>query len=230
MKLNIKGTICTNNHAMVYDWLGFDHSCPRHVNDTISKCAPGERLDVYINSGGGDVFSAVEMADAIRNYSGETAIHITGIAASAATIIMCAGNSDISPGSMIMVHNASSYAEGDCNVMGHEAEVLKKVNRAIATAYINKSGMSEAEALEMMNIETWLNADKAVEKRLIDKIAVPEPLQVAAALNEMLPQSVIDKVMTEIISKEHEDKSKSLLDIDIAQARLNLLKLKNGGM
>lgn len=226
MDVHVKGAITTNNNARIYQWLGMDCCSPRDFDNAIKK-ANGERLDIYINSGGGDVFSASEIANTIMSYKGGAMVHVVGLAASAASIIMCAAPSEIAPNAMVMVHNASSYAEGDTNVMSHEADVLAKVNKAIASAYMRKSGMSEAEALELMNKETWMNADEVVSRRLCDKIAVSSNVQMTASLETVLPKTVIDKI-SQAMQEEAEAQNKQKLEY--AQAQLNLLKLKTGGM
>lgn len=70
-----------------------------------------------------------------------------------------------------MIHNVSSYAAGDYNDMAHESDVLLKASKAVATAYRLKTGMSEDELIGLMDKETWLTADEAVEKGFIDKVA-----------------------------------------------------------
>ena len=219
MDLDVKGAIISNDDDWIYDWFMMDYTSPRKVREAIDK-ANGEKLDVYINSPGGDVFSGTEIADMIREYRGDVLIHITGLAASAASVVACARESEISPSSLFMVHNVSSYAAGDTRAMAHEAEVLQQANRAIAAAYTAKTGMSESEALELMNHETWLTAADAVEKKLVDRIsgAVSQPdIKLAAALgNGMIPQRIIDKMKAERFEGSQKEK---------AQAQLNLLKL-----
>lgn len=222
MRIDINGVIVPNDDAWVYDWLDMDCTCPKIVNAALLQ-ADGKDIDIYINSGGGDIFAGSEIYSAIRAYSGTVNIHITGLAASAASVIACAAHSDISPTAMVMVHNVSSYARGDYHVMEKEAEVLQKANRAMCSAYMLKCGMTEQEALELMNKETWMSAKEAVDIGLIDEITPPQnqPLgyPMAAGVN-ILPRSVIDKIKTEI--KGAADTS----TFDLEKEKLNLLKLK----
>lgn len=224
MRIDIKGTIVSSDDAWIYEWFGIEHTNPKAVNELIAN-ANGEELDVYINSGGGDIFAGSEIYSALRGYKGTVNIHIVGLAASAASVIMCAGKSDISPTAMVMVHNVSANTRGDYHVMDKSSEVLQKANKTIAAAYVAKTGMTEVEALEMMDKETWLTAHEAVEKGLIDKIAENQNLQLVASYGgQLLPQSVIDKIRNTVKSPQ----SNADFLCKKAQAQLNLLKL--GGM
>ena len=219
--ISIKGPIVPSDEAWIYDWFGIECANPKAVNSAIAK-ANGEKLDVYINSGGGDIFAGSEIYEALRSYKGDVKIHVVGLAASAASVIACARESEITPTAMMMVHNVSSYAEGDYHDMKHQAEVLQKANKTIANAYIAKTGMSEAEALALMDKETWLTAQEAVEKKLCDRIATPaqvsgstNTMQFAASYNSgMLPRNVIDKMRS--------DRMKDTKRAE-TQAKLNLL-------
>lgn len=169
MKVNIKGTIVCNDYKRMYDYFGIECTCPKDVSDILDN-AKGETVDVYINSGGGEIFSATEIYESLRQY-GNVKIHVIGMAASAASIIMCAGDCDISPTSMVMIHNVSSWAEGDYNTMSHESQVLLTATKAMAAAYVAKTGKSEKDFLKLMNEEHWFTAKEAVEVGLCDRIA-----------------------------------------------------------
>lgn len=221
--INIKGTIISSDEAWIYDYFGIENVNPKAVHDAIAK-ANGEKLDVYVNSGGGDIFAASEIYESLRSYKGDAMIHVVGLAASAASVVTCARESEIAPTAMVMVHNVSSYAEGDYRDLKHESEVLQKANKTIANAYIAKTGMTEAEALAMMDKETWLTAQDAVEKGICNKISEAHqtqtnsnPLQLAASYNSgVLPRTVIDKIRNQMATDKLKAKS---------QTKLNLLKL-----
>lgn len=219
MRIDIRGVIVTNDDAWVYDWFGIENTCPKVVNDILNT-AGDEAIDVYINSGGGDIFAGSEIYSSLRSYIGKVNIHITGLAASAASVIACAGYSDISPTAMMMVHNVSSCARGDYHDMDKESEILQKANKAICAAYMQKCGISESDALAMMDKETWLTAEDALKLGLVDKIAESQNLQLVASSNSLLPREIVDKIKSEI--KGSADKS----DFYFAKEKINLLKLK----
>lgn len=173
MKIDIKGTIIPNDDAELYEWFGLEAVCPNNILNALNE-AKGDSVDVYINSGGGDVFSASEIYSALREYNkniGDVNIHVVGSALSAASIIMCAAECDISPTSLVMIHNVSSRAEGNYRDMNKESDNLRKADEAVCAAYVHKTGKPENEWLEMMDKETWLTAKEAVELGLCDKIS-----------------------------------------------------------
>ena len=201
MKIDIKGAIVSNDDAWIYDWFGETYTSPKNVSAALEE-ANGEDVDIEINSGGGDVFAGSEIYAAIRAYPGTVNIHVVGLAASAASVIACAAKSDIAPTAQMMVHNVSTWAAGNYHDMDHASNMLKQANRAIAAAYVEKSGMSEKDALDLMDAETWITAQDAVDYGLIDKIAGSQnsvqdedaSVRLAASVGGMLPPSVIDKM------------------------------------
>ena len=215
MKLNLSGDIVPNDDKWVYDWLGYDAACPNDVHEFLEKAA-GEPVDVYINSGGGDVFAGSEIYEALRDYSGEVTIHVI-YAASAASVIMCARRSVIAPTGMVMVHNVAAVSRGDYHAMDKSSEILQKANQAIAAAYTAKSGKSEQEVLELMDRETWLTGQEAVDAGLVD--AISEGRLVAAGLGT-IPHEVIDRIKGAIKNPFRAQKARA------AQAELDYLELK----
>ena len=198
MKIDIKGVIIPNEDKWIYDWFEMDATCPKDVLPSIEK-ALGEKLDVYINSPGGDVFAGNEIYSALREYKGEVPIHIVAFAGSAASIIACAAFCDITPTGLYMYHNVSGGARGDYHAMDKASEVLQTANRAISMAYQLKTGKSEKELLALMDKETWLTAKEAVELKFVDKIAENQNLKLTAFYgSSILPQSVIDKMRNTI--------------------------------
>ena len=169
MKIAIKGTICTNDDKEIYEWYGVTSTAPKDVIDKLKE-ASGQNVDIYINSGGGEITSAMEIYSALREYNGNIQIHVVGMAASAASVIMCAAKCDINPTALVMIHNVSSYTSGDYNEMNKKSQVLQTADRAMCQAYIIKTGRTEKELLEMMNKETWFTADEAVAFGLCDSI------------------------------------------------------------
>ena len=111
---------------------------------------------------------------ALRNYAGGVHIRIVGLAASAASIIAMAGESEMTPTGMMMIHNVQTEADGDYRQMEHTAGILRDANHAIISAYIAKTGRPEAEIAAMMDAETWITAERAVELGLVDRVMQPD--------------------------------------------------------
>lgn len=193
MKIEVKGVIIPNDYQWIYDFLSMDAISPRVVQSKLAE-ANGQPVDVYINSPGGSVFAGSEIYAALRAHAGGVKIHVVGEAASAASVIMCAGTCDIAPTGMVMVHNVSGGAQGDYHDMDNASEMLKEANRAIAAAYVEKTGKTEAEILAMMDKETWLSAASAVEYGLVDSISQPAAVPLVASAVNLLSRETIEKI------------------------------------
>lgn len=203
MSVEIKGYIVPDDDQGIYDWFGIGTTAPQNIRQAISD-ANGSPLDVEISTCyGGDVFSGSTMYSALRGYSGGVHIHITGLAASAASVIAMAGPSDMSPTAQLMVHRVSSAAQGNYHTMDTSSAALQEADKAIAAAYVAKSGMAEKDALKLMDAETWITAAHAVELGLVDKIsdaATPQLLNTACGLP--LPRAVIEKTRAMLAEKK----------------------------
>lgn len=146
-----------------------DEINPRVFRDELNS-GTGD-IVVWINSAGGDFWAGVQIYNMLREYRGKVTIRIDAIAASAASVIAMAGDTvEISGSGMMMIHNPSSFVEGDEAQMKSAAEMLSQVKESIITAYEMKTHLPREELSEMMDAETWLNAQKAVELGFADKI------------------------------------------------------------
>lgn len=226
--IEVKGTIVTNDDAWIYDYFGIENTCPAFIKKALEE-AKGESVTVQINSGGGDVFAGTEIYYLISAYKGRKVVDITGFAASAATIVCCAG--DIvraTPGAQYMIHNVSCSAYGDYNEMDHTSEILQNANKAISNIYRVKTGMSEAELLELMNKETWMDATKAKELKFVDEIIgdngllASRPLTIHNSVAKILSDEVKNKIRNSVKNPDE----RTSQDFMMQKNKLQLLKLK----
>ena len=129
-------------------------------------------VTVRINSPGGDVFAAAQIYNMLREYSqnkGKVTVKIDSLAASAASVIAMAGDEVLmSPVSMLMIHNPSTIAAGERRDMEQAINMLDAVKNSIIEAYRKKTGISEKALSDMMNDETWMNANMAIKKHFAD--------------------------------------------------------------
>lgn len=224
MKIKIQGTIVPDDVAEVYEWFGLSYTSPKDI----SLPAGGEDIDVEINSYGGDVYAGSEIYTALKSYPGRVTTTVTGIAASMASIIAMAGDRvRISPTGQIMIHNVSSYSEGDKNDFEKEAGVLAGYDKTLANAYRLKTKLSEQELLELMNHETWLTPQEALEKGFVDEILFDESetLKLVAG-PKMLSQNTIQKAREamaadkkkEMVAEEVEKEEEVVEEIKDAEA------------
>lgn len=203
MKIKIQGTIVPDDVVEVYEWFGLSCTSPKDIAlpDEI------EDIDVEINSYGGDVYAGSEIYTALKSYPGRVTTTVTGIAASMASIIAMAGDYvRISPTGQMMIHNVSSYSEGDKNDFKKEAGVLAGYDKTLANAYRLKTNMSEKELLDLMNRETWLTPQEALEKGFVDEILFDEAdtLKLVAG-PKMLSQETIRKAREAMATDEKKE-------------------------
>ena len=222
IRIDIKGYIIGNDSKAVYDWLGLESTCPNDVLKKLNK-ANGKDVEVYINSGGGDIFAGSEIYTALRGYKGNVIINIVGLAASSASVIAMAGYSKISPTALFMIHNVSTYASGDYKALEKEAGTLKIANKSISNAYKEKTGLNDNELLKLMDNETWLTAEQCVELKFVDEVMFSDNKPRLA--NGSMINADAEIRIRDLINKSNYNGD---LHKEIEQEKINLLKLKGG--
>ncbi len=156
----------------IYGFIGEDFWNPENSNTAATLLAKagdlksGDTLSVHINSGGGDFFEGLSIYNNLRGMASRgiaVTCVVDGLAASAASLILLGGDTRVVPAaSLVMIHNVWSWAVGDANAMAKAAEDLRKFNDSAATVYSERSGLSEADALALMDAETWMNGEEAL--------------------------------------------------------------------
>ena len=136
-------------------------------------------INLRINSLGGDVFDGMAMYNVIKRREAKTTVYIEGIAASIATIIALGADEVImAENSLFMIHNAWGGTSGEAKDMRKTAETLDKITSELTDIYVKKTGLSYDALAEMMDEESWLNADEAFALGFIDTIS--DSIKVAA--------------------------------------------------
>ena len=165
-------TLYLNGVISEETWWG-DEVTPKMFKDEL-LAGTGD-ITVWINSPGGDVFAAAQIYNMLMDYTGKVTVKIDGLAASAASVIaMAGGDVYMSPVSMIMIHNPSTIAIGDSEEMLRAKALLDEVKESIINAYELKTGLSRTKLSHLMDAESWMNANKAIELGFADKIMFME--------------------------------------------------------
>ena len=160
--LELSGTIAEES------WFD-DDVTPQLFKDELN--AGSGDITVWINSPGGDCVAAAQIYNMLSNYKGKVTVKIDGIAASAASVIAMAGDTVlVSPVSMLMIHNPATIAWGDHAEMQKAIDMLSEVKESIINAYVLKTGLSRPKLSHLMDAETWMDANKAVELGFADEI------------------------------------------------------------
>lgn len=163
-------------------WWG-DEVTPQAFRDELAKMK-GNKLTVVINSGGGDVFAGLSIYNALRELEAEVTVRVDGLAASIASVIAMAGDTVVmSPGAMLMVHKPSVFAAGNTEDLEKAIEMLETVEESIIPIYTSKTGLSVEEVKELMEAETWMSAEKAVELGFADEAIEAKKVEAGAIQN-----------------------------------------------
>lgn len=132
-----------------------------------------ETVDLYINSPGGYVHHCQSIFNQLKRSSMTVNTYVDGIAASAAFILLLAGDNVYAyRNSLGMCHNALNISYGNAKKLRNDANVLTKFDDALSTAIVDKTGMTKEEVdQKLMNYEdNWLTADEMLELGIIDKV------------------------------------------------------------
>lgn len=142
-----------------------DDKAPQDIADFLSELGNSTKpLDIFVNSGGGDVFGGIAIYNILKRYQGEKIAHIDGIAASIAGIIPFACDKVIAPKSaQIMLHKPWSFCAGNADDMAKTIETLNTCEQAIINVYMNHviNGTTEEQVKSMIDRETWLTCEEA---------------------------------------------------------------------
>lgn len=144
------------------------------------------KIVVHINSPGGDVFGALNIANALRAQADRgrsVTSSVEGLAASAATIIMMAGSViRIADNALVMIHNPWSVAIGEASDFRAAADELDKVRDSIVRTYQWHSPLDEAALVALMDATTWMSAAEALEAGLVTEVVSGQSVAACAGL------------------------------------------------
>ena len=149
----------------------WDDISDKAFKQDIENLGDVENIILHINSPGGSVFSAVAIANTLKNHKAKITANIDGLAASAATIITSACDTVKMPkNALFMVHNPITFAYGNNQDMQKTLEMLNKVKNSIIETYLNKAKTDKETLSELMDNETWMSAEEAKEYGFVDEI------------------------------------------------------------
>lgn len=164
--LELYGTIAEES------WFDDDVTPKMFKDELLSGSGP---VTIWINSPGGDCIAASQIYSMLMDYKGEVTVKIDGIAASAASVIAMAGTKVLmAPTALLMIHNPMTMAMGDAGDMQKAIAMLDEVKQSIINAYEIKSGLSRNKLSKLMDEETWMNANRAIELGLADGLLEDE--------------------------------------------------------
>ncbi|MGN1089299.1 MAG: head maturation protease, ClpP-related [Huintestinicola sp.] len=184
-------------------------------------------VTVWLNSPGGDCVAASQIYSMLMDYKGDVTIKIDGIAASAASVIAMAGTKVLmAPTALMMIHNPITMAYGNHDDMQKAIEMLDEVKESIINAYEIKTNLSRAKLSHLMDTETWMNANKAIELGFADDILEDEKKNTSdipayAFSGRAAEISLMNKLTIHCKSEKKEPVGTPISNLE---KRLNLLK------
>ena len=182
---------------------------------------------IWINSPGGDCVAASQIYAMLMDYKGDVTVKIDGVAASAASVIAMAGTTVLmAPTALMMIHNPATLAIGDSAEMQKAIEMLSEVKESIINAYEIKTNMRRSKLSQLMDAETWMNANKAMEYGFADGILEdkksPSDVVVSFAFSR---RAVTNSLMSKLTAKQKANKPAAPeRSVNELMERLNLMK------
>lgn len=153
------------------------------------KDAKGQTIELSINSPGGDVFDGIAIYNELKEHKGKVSVRVMGLAASAASIVAMAGDEVIiGEGAHLMIHKAWTMALGDAMELRKTADMLEGIDGSLVGIYHNRTGIKPDKLASMLEEETWLTADEAIELGFAD--AKSESFSAKAAFDVSLFRNV----------------------------------------
>ncbi len=192
---NIKGRkyyslTAENKEASVYiygdivswEWLESDVSSYTLAKEIEELPGDIETINVFINSYGGEVAEGLAIYNALCRHKAKVKTYCDGFACSAASVVFMAGDERImSNASLLMIHNAWMVTMGDPGELRKDADDLEIINKAGINAYMDHVNISEEELRAMMDAETWIAPEQALEMGFATEIVEPAVTDKAAA-------------------------------------------------
>lgn len=176
--LTLEGEITDFPKAFISEKLDGHYYTSDDFRADLEKCKNAEEITVNINSPGGDLYVGLAIFNALKSLPGKVTTIVSGVAASAASVIFCAGDTrQVYKGSLLMVHGVHTeleisgmFNDGDITSLLSDLrtrrDALRVMNDSIAGIYAQTTGMEKDAALALISngSELWMTADDAIEK------------------------------------------------------------------
>ena len=143
----------------------------RGVVEALRQVDKAARLTIRINSPGGALVEAFAIYNALKRHTAHKTVVVEGVAASAASLIAMAGDEIVMPANaFMMLHHPRALAAGPADEMRAAADMLDRLSASCIAIYAQRSGQTEEKVRELMDAETWLDAQEAVALGFADRV------------------------------------------------------------
>ena len=200
-----------------------DDVTPKMFHDELFS---GEgNITIWLNSPGGDCIAASQIYTMLMDYKGNVTVKIDGIAASAASVIAMAGTKVLmAPTALMMIHNPMTMAYGNHEDMEKAIVMLSEVKESIINAYELKTGQTRLKLSHLMDNETWMNANKAIELGFADAILEDEKKAATSDSYSFGAKNAEKILLNKITTSLKPTADNQQRNIENLQKRLDLLK------
>ncbi len=177
-----------------FPWLENDVSA-YNLSKKLEELEGVSQINVYINSYGGEVAEGLAIYNALKRHKAKVVTYCDGFACSIASVIFAAGEErKMGEASLLMIHNAWTIAQGNAEDFRKQADDLDKITSASRAAYMSVVNITEKKLEKLMNAETWITPQEAVDMGFATEVVSDKAKNVS--------QSVKHKLMNLILAKE----------------------------
>ena len=170
----------------------------KRIKGALRKIGNDNPVTVNINSPGGDVFEGLAIYNLLNNHGGHVTVNVIGLAASAAADIAMAGDTiNIGRAAFMMIHNTWTVAWGDQHALRETADWLVNFDAVLADIFHARTGIAKAELTKMLDAETWLSGEAAIEQGFADGLLEADRVSADTASNKQAAKvaNQIDRMM-----------------------------------
>lgn len=172
--INIYGDITS------WAWEELGEMSAVNLSKKLEEVGDVSQINVYINSYGGEVAEGLAIYNALKRHKAKVTTYCDGFACSIASVIFMAGDERImNEASLLMIHNAWTYAVGNSEELRKQADDLEKITQASVIAYKAHSELSEEEIKNLMDAETWILPAEALEYGFATSVLKSENAEVS---------------------------------------------------
>lgn len=229
-KTQNKGEIYIYGDIVSSKWDETDVTAVDFKNE-LNQLGDVSEIDVHINSAGGNVFEGHAIYNMLKMHKAKVNIYVDALAASIASVIAMSGDTIfMHKNSFMMIHNSWIMTLGNSKDLRQTADLLDKTDQSSNNAYLDKAtNLSEAELKQLLEAETWLTADEALEKGLADEILGAS--EIAASISKdsyqmfkHVPENIekdVDKIIN--VSDVQDNKTKETMSQKEKEARQQII-------
>lgn len=167
--INIYGDICS------WAWEELGETSAVTLSKQLEALGDVDQINVYINSYGGEVAEGLAIYNALKRHKAKVVTVCDGFACSIASVVFMAGDERVmNESSLLMIHNAWTYASGNAEELRKQADDLDTITQASVNAYLSNSSLTEEKIKELMDAETWILPEEALEYGFATRIEKSE--------------------------------------------------------